>query len=42
MDPLHHEVDLGADDAIEVELDRQANVLLLDEATCRRFRGGGS
>jgi hypothetical protein len=37
---LHWEVDAGPDDVIQVELSRQANVLLLDDPNFSAYRGG--
>jgi hypothetical protein len=37
---LHYEFDLGLDDAVEVRLDRQANVRLLDGDSFQRYRSG--
>ena len=37
---LHWEVDAGPDNVIQVELSRQANVLLLDESNFSAYRGG--
>jgi Domain of unknown function (DUF1883) len=42
MNYLHHELDLGADDAVEVTLDGQANVLLLDSSNFEKYRRGES
>lgn len=39
-DYLHHVLDLTADDAVEVMLDNQANVLLLDEVNFAKYRRG--
>jgi hypothetical protein len=38
MNFLHYEFDLGLDDAVEVQLDKQANVLLLDGNNFQRYR----
>ena len=40
MDYLHQELDLNADDAVEVKLDHQAYVRLLDDANFRRYQRG--
>jgi len=40
MNYLHYEFDLGPDDAVEVTLDRQANVRLLDSANYSRYQTG--
>lgn len=40
MNFLHYEFDLSADDAVEVTLDKQANVRLLDDANFTAFRDG--
>ena len=40
MDYLHHELDLGADDAVEVLVDDQAYVRLLDDANFARYQRG--
>lgn len=40
MNYLHYDLDLGADDAVEVELDKQANVRLLDEANFMLYKSG--
>ncbi len=37
---LHWEVDAGPDNMIQVELSRQANVLLLDDQNFNAYRGG--
>lgn len=37
---LHYEFDLGLDDAVEVQLDKQANVRLLDGNNYQRYRAG--
>jgi hypothetical protein len=34
---LHQELDVGPDDVVEVELDGQANVMLLDPANFERY-----
>ena len=40
MNFLHYEFDLAADDAVEVTLDKQANVRLLDDANFALFQQG--
>ena len=40
MDFLHYEVHLGPADAVRVEIDRQANVRLLDSTNFSRYRRG--
>ena len=40
MNFLHYEFDLSADDAVEVTLDKQANVRLLDDANFALFQQG--
>jgi hypothetical protein len=35
---IHYEFDLGLNDAVEVSLDKQANVLLLDGNNFQRYR----
>jgi Domain of unknown function (DUF1883) len=42
MNFLHREFEVGPDDAIEVTLDGQANVMLLDTANYDRYRKGES
>lgn len=42
MDFLHYDVNTGADDVIVVSLDRQANVLLLDDINFSAYRSGRS
>ncbi len=37
---LHYEFDLGPEDAVEVRLDRRANVLLLDDENYRNYVAG--
>lgn len=37
---VHHELDLGTDDTVEVLLDNQVNVLLLDDANFAKYRRG--
>ena len=36
----HYEFDLSADDAVEITLDKQANVRLLDEQNYTLYRNG--
>jgi hypothetical protein len=38
MNYLHWQFDAGAGDVIRVDLDRQANVMLLDGASFQRYR----
>jgi hypothetical protein len=38
---LHYEFDLTSADVVEVTLDRQANVILLDDINFASFRRGG-
>lgn len=40
MKYIHYEFDLGLGDAVEVQLDRQANVRLLDGDNYQRYRAG--
>jgi hypothetical protein len=40
MNHLHYEFDLGPDDQVEVELDKQANVLLMDDGNYQAYRSG--
>lgn len=40
MNYLHYEVDLGRDDIVEVSLDRQANVLLMDDSNYAAYQAG--
>jgi hypothetical protein len=40
MNFLHYEFDLSDDDAIEVTLDKQANVRLLDDSNFAAFQQG--
>lgn len=40
MNFLHYEIDTGDGDAIEVNLDRQANVRLLDGGNFSNYRSG--
>jgi hypothetical protein len=40
MNFLHSEFDLGLNDAVEVSLDKQANVRLLDGNNFQRYRNG--
>lgn len=42
MDFIHYEVSAGPSNTVEVTLDRQANVLLLDEGNFQRYRQGRS
>jgi hypothetical protein len=42
MNYLHYEVDAGPDEVIEVTLDKQANVLLLDDPNYRDYQAGRS
>lgn len=42
MDFLLYDVNVGADDVIVVSLDRQANVLLLDDINFSAYRSGRS
>ncbi len=42
MDFLHYDVNAGGDDVIVVSLDRQANVLLLDDINFSAYRSGRS
>ena len=37
---IHYEFDLGASDAVEVQLDKQANVRMLDGSNFQRYRSG--
>ena len=37
---LHYEFNLGSDDAVEVRLDKQANVRMLDGPNFEQFRRG--
>jgi len=37
---LHYEFNLGSDDAVEVRLDKQANVRMLDGLNFEQFRCG--
>ncbi|MBL8828440.1 MAG: DUF1883 domain-containing protein [Planctomycetaceae bacterium] len=39
---LHKQLSLKSSDVVEVELDRQANVLLLDTANFQNYRNGGN
>jgi hypothetical protein len=41
MQFLHSEYDIGPQNTIEVTLDRQANVMLLDDINFQRYRSGG-
>ena len=40
MNYLHYDLDLAADDVVEITLDRQANVRLLDASNFARYRQG--
>lgn len=40
MNFLKYELNLGPDDLVEVDLDRQANVRLLDESNFHSYRNG--
>lgn len=40
MNFLHYEFDLGADDAVEVTLDKQANVRLMDDSNFAAYQSG--
>jgi len=40
MDYLHERLSLHSGDTVEVQLDHQANVLLLSEANYQRYRRG--
>lgn len=40
MKYLHWEVNAGPDDVIQVELDKQANVLLMDDSNYSAYRHG--
>lgn len=40
MNFLHYELDLKANDVVEVTLDKQANVRLLDSANYSQYRRG--
>jgi hypothetical protein len=40
MNYLHYEFDLGGDDAVEVTLDKQANVRLLDQVNYGLYQQG--
>jgi hypothetical protein len=40
MNYLHSEFTLGPDDAVEVTLDKQANVRLMDDANFSRYKRG--
>lgn len=42
MNYLHYPLDLAADDAVRVTLDKQANVRLLDDANFQRYQRGES
>jgi hypothetical protein len=41
MNYLHYDFQIGPDDVVEVELDKQANVCLLDDANFSNYRRGG-
>ena len=38
MDFIHYEINAGPSDTVEVTVDKQANVLLLDESNFQRYR----
>lgn len=38
---IHWEIQIGPDSVVQVELDRAANVLLLDDSNFAAFRRGG-
>ena len=40
MNYLHYEFHLGANDAVEITLDKQANVRLLDDANFAAYKQG--
>ena len=40
MNYLHYELDVDADDTVLVELDRQANVRLMDSINYQKYRKG--
>jgi len=40
MNYLHYPFDLGSTDAVEVTLDKRANVRLMDDANFNRYREG--
>ena len=40
MNFLHYEFDLSSDDVVEVTLDKQANVLLMDDPNFAAYRSG--
>lgn len=40
MDYLHQDFQIGQDQTIEVSLDRQANVILLDDTQYQNYRQG--
>ena len=42
MNYLHHELEAGPEDVVEVTLDGRANVMLLDPTNCDRYRRGES
>lgn len=42
MEFLHWSVNAGPDNLIQIELDRQANVLLMDDANFNSYRSGRS
>lgn len=40
MNFLHYDLQLGANDVVEVTLDKQANVLLLDDTNFAKYKRG--
>lgn len=40
MNYLHYELDLGSDELVEVDLDKQANVRLMDEPNFTLYKRG--
>ncbi|HEX6987057.1 MAG TPA: DUF1883 domain-containing protein [Planctomycetaceae bacterium] len=40
MNYLHYELNLGPDEIVEVDLDKQANVRLLDDANFALYKAG--
>jgi hypothetical protein len=40
MNYLHYEFDIGANNVVEVTLDKQANVRLLDETNFNKYKRG--
>lgn len=42
MEYLHYEFNAGSDQMVEIQLDRQANVLLLDDMNYQCYRRGDS